>query len=252
MKRRGKAVQEHRTVLVCVLKNKSDRRILLRNHWYRIPVAFLPKRKFTHLAFYQPASFGRSGKRIEYYARISRSKIVKRIVLLPKDKKHPWANNDYLKIELARVRKLVCPIKNIVPRRVSFGFTNLKTLLSSKNILELYGVTPTEQIVSRGLHRLGIKTAKEFGVSKGGKRYCLDFAVFCRRGYIAIECDNLKAHSGKTRKSKDKQKDIFLKRHGWRVIRVKEQDVIERLDYCLWRVEKAVKNLGGQVGGQAD
>lgn len=233
-------------VLVCVLKSKSDLRILLRENWYRIPVAYLPRRKFTHLAFYQPAIFGNRGQQIQYYARANKRKIAKRIELLPKEKNHPRAQDDYLKIELAWVKKLEHPIKNIVPRRVSFGFTSLKSLLKAQDILELYGIAPTEQMAERGLNNLGIKTEKEFSVSKNGKRYRLDLAVFCLEGRIAIECDNLKAHSG-AQIEKDKVKDRFLERHGWHVIRLAEKDIIERLDDCLGLVAKAVNRLGGQA-----
>lgn len=232
--------------MVCILKDKRDLRILLQEKWYRIPMVFLPRRKFTHLAFYQPAEFGRFGKRIQYYARVLNRKTVKRIDLLPKEKNHPRANDDYLKIEVAWIKKLARPIKNVIPRRVTFGFTTLKSLLKAGDILELYGIAPTEQIIERGLNSLGIKTEKELTVSKEGKRYRLDLAVFCRRGRIAIECDNRKAHSG-VQVDKDKIKDAFLKRHGWHVIRLTERDITERLDDCLGQVVKAVGKLGGQT-----
>src|SRR3989338_140424 len=245
MKKDKKTSRRKNIVLVCVLKNKRDLRIMLKKNWYRIPIAYLPRRKFTHLAFYQPVEFGRFGKRIQYYARVKNRTVAKRIDLLPKEQAHPRAHDDYLQIELAWIKKLAYPIKNIVPRRVSFGFTTLKSLLKAGDLLELYGVSPTEQIVERGLQKLSIKTEKEFSVSKGGKRYRLDLAIFCRNGRIAIECDNLKAHSG-VQIAKDKKKDEFLKRNGWHVIRLKEQDITERLKYCLGLVVKAVDNLGGQ------
>ncbi|MEK7106967.1 MAG: hypothetical protein AAB899_02170, partial [Patescibacteria group bacterium] len=122
----GQKSSRKKIVLVCVLKDRRDLRILLKENWYRIPVAYLPRRKFTHLAFYQPAEFGRFGKRIQYYARVLKSTILKRIDLLPKEKNHPRAHDNYLKIEVAWVKKLARPIKNIIPRRVSFGFTSLK------------------------------------------------------------------------------------------------------------------------------
>src|SRR3989338_3904347 len=245
---KGQKSARKKIVLVCVLKNRRDLRILLKENWYRIPVAYLPRRKFTHLAFYQPASFGRSGKCIQYYARVKNRTVAKRIDLLPKEKSHPRAHDDYLRIGMAWVKKLEQPIKNIIPRRVSFGFTSLKSLLKAGDILELYGISPTEQIIERGLNNLGIKTRKEFGVFKAGKQYRLDLAVFCKNGRIAIECDNLKAHSGAVQMAKDEMKDEFLKRNGWHVIRVTEQDINERLDYCLGIVVKAVEKLGGQSG----
>src|SRR3989338_7041011 len=208
------AVLKSASVLVGVLKNKNDLRILLRDYWYRIPAVFMPKRQFKYLAFYQPAIFGRNGKRILYYACVVKREIVKRIALLPKETKHPRAHDDSIKITFQRIKELSRPIKNIIPRRISFGFTTLKKLLSAKDILELYGVPKTEQIMEKRLKRLGIKLNTEHSISmvrpphhkKEGKRYRIDIAVFCRDGQIAIECDNRKAHSSKAQTAKDKKK----------------------------------------------
>ena len=234
-----------KTVLVGVLKNKRDQRILLKEHWYRIPVAHLPKRKFNYIAFYQPAGFGKKGKRIEYYAPVFKNTISKRIDLLPSEPTHPRANDDYLRVEFKKIIKLLKPIKNIIPRRISFGFTSLKTLLSAKDILQLYGVVPAEKIVSQVLEGLGVKAVTEHTISEKGQRYRLDFAVFCQQGRIAIECDNLKAHSTKTQILKDRKKDKFLKSIGWQVIRLKEKDIIERLNFCTDQISRLVKTLGG-------
>ncbi|MBI2476471.1 MAG: DUF559 domain-containing protein [Candidatus Taylorbacteria bacterium] len=237
----------NKRVLVGVLKSQSDRRILRRQLWYRIPVSFLPKRKFSHIAFYQPACFGATGKRITYYARVVGKAVKKRIELLPGERQHPRANEDYLKVSFKEIRKLRKPIRNVIPRRVSFGFTSLKRLCASNDMLELYGVPPTEQILEQRLRRLGIKTFSQHVISKEGKRYRLDLAIFCDRGNIAIECDNRKAHSAKRQKLKDKQKNASLKKLGWRVVRFTEADIVEHLDSSASRVRKLVRSLGGQA-----
>lgn len=112
-------------VLVGVLKSKKDLRLLLREHWYRIPVAFLPRRAFTHIAFYQPAIFGKQGKRIIYFARVIGKEKFTRAALLPSEPNHPRASDEYVKFSFSSVQKLSQPVKNIIPRRVSFGFTTL-------------------------------------------------------------------------------------------------------------------------------
>lgn len=244
--RKRKITAKRNVVLVCVLKSKNDRKILLGHHWYRIPIAFLPKRRFDYLAFYQPALFGRRGRRIEYYGRITKKEKVTRIDLLPGESLHPRAYDDYMKFEFSKILKLARPVKNIIPRRVSFGLTSLTKLLSSRTILELYSVPPTEQIIKRGLDRLSITTQREHTVSQGPRRYRIDLAVLCDKGSIAIECDNRKAHSDKLQIKKDKRKDAFLRRLGWRVIRLKEKDIIERPNYCLGKVQKTSQALGGQ------
>ena len=234
-----------KTVLVGVLKSKDDLRILLKEKWYRIPVAFLPKRRFTHIAFYEPACFGARGKRIAYYARVSKMEVKKRIELLPSEPSHPRARDDYLKCSFLKIVKLKHPIRNIIPRRISFGFTDLKTLRSAKDILELYHVTPTEQIMEKALQRDGITVISQYRLSYKGKRYRIDLAVFCNRGNLAIECDNRRAHASKAQKLKDKQKDITLKRLGWRIVRLTEVEIIEHLDSCVFRVQKSIVSLGG-------
>ncbi len=231
---------EDKLVLVGVLKSKNDRRILLRHRWYRIPVEFLPKRRFEYIAFYQPIIFGKHGKRVEYYGKVLRKKVYKRIQLLPKEPDHPRAKDDYLKVEFAELKRLPRPVRNIIPRRVFFGFTSLGNLLSARDILELYGVPATEQIVGRRLKRYGIRATPEFSVRIEGKRFRLDFAIIRGGKCIAVECDNYKAHANKLQKRKDKMKDAYLRRAGWRVIRLKERDIIENLDSCIKRVQKVI------------
>ncbi|MGB9680695.1 MAG: endonuclease domain-containing protein [Patescibacteria group bacterium] len=231
-------------VLVGVLKNKRDLDILLTKGWYRVPTKYAPKRQFEYLAFYQPISFGRQGKCIRYYARILNCRTIKRSDLLPDELNHPKAGDNYFQIQVSQIKRLPRPIRNIIPRRISFGFTTLNHLLKSKNILQLYNVVPTEQIVEDGLRRANIKVVAQYRLS-GKKRYRLDFAVFCKKGKIAIECDNKKAHSNPSQKRKDKIKDTFLRRHGWIVIRLLEDDIVLNLKGCITRIKKIVRQLGG-------
>lgn len=237
-------------VLVGVLKSVQDLQILLRDHWYRIPADFMPKRKFGHIGFYQPTTFGKFGKRIEYYAKVTSCEKFRRLELLPQERNHLHAEDWYWKIGFDKIYRLARPIKNIIPRRVTFGFTTISRLLQSRNILELYGVAPTERIMAKALERVGIKPLVEYRVSWGKSikiRYRLDLAIFCKNGRIAIECDNDKAHASRSQRAKDQKKDRGLKRHGWKVLRLKECDITEHLDQCVSRVRELYDSLGGPV-----
>jgi len=232
-------------VLVGVLKDRHDLNILLKENWYRIPVRYAPKRRFDYLAFYQPLPFGYRGKCIRYYARVLNYRVIKRSDLLPDEQNHPGARDYYSQIRVGKIKKLPQPIRNIIPRRISFGFTTLNHLLKSKDILQLYNVTPTEPMVENGLSEAGIRAIPQYYVKGGEKRFFLDFAIFCQKGKIAIECDNKKVHSIPSQKKKDKIKDAFLRSYGWKVIRLPEDDIVSDLPGCIKRIKKAVRRLGG-------
>lgn len=232
-------------VLVGVLKDKRDLEILLKEKWYRIPTRYAPIRQFAYLAFYQPAHFGREGKQIQYYAPVARRQKFLRHILLPGESEHPRAREEYLRVQVRRIKILPRPIRNNTPRRVSFGFTTLSRLKISKNILQLYNILPTEEIMKNNLRHSGVKALPQYYVSVGGKRYCLDFAIFCKRGRIAIECDNKKAHSSTLQKQKDNAKDKHLRRHGWEVVRLTEGEIISNPRACTHSIRRVIKTLGG-------
>lgn len=50
-------------------------------------------------------------------------------------------------------------------------------------------------------------------------RYRLDFAFFCQEGKIDVECDNQKWHDRPAQKARDKERNHYLKDHGWTVLR---------------------------------
>ncbi|MDO8581751.1 MAG: DUF559 domain-containing protein [bacterium] len=229
-------------VLVGVLKDARDLRMLLTEHWYRIPVAHAPARHYTYLAFYQPAVFGKQGKCIRYYARVLDCKTVRRDKLLPDEANHPWAREEYLKIHVGKIQKLLRPIRNIIPRRVNFGFTTLHHLQTARDMLQLYDVVPIEQMVGDALERSGITALPEYTVTGNGTRYRLDFAILYARGKIAIECDNTASHTSQKARQKDKQKDQFLRRLGWTVIRLPERAIIANLDGCVTMIQGVIRN----------
>ncbi len=232
-------------VLVGVLKDERDFEILINEGWYRIPADHAPQRKFDYLAFYQPLEFGKSGKQIIYFARVLSRRKLKRIKLIPDEANHPRANDDYVRFGVDKIQKLTRAIKNIIPRRVIFGFTTLGQLYRSKNLLELYSIAPTEQIFEEALKRSGLKYASQRYVFCANKRFRPDFLIFCKNGKVAIECDNEKAHASPQQKTKDRKKDACLKDWGWTVIRFSENETIFDREGCLAKIQKLIHQLGG-------
>lgn len=230
------------SVLVCVLKTKRDKRILLEEGWYRIPSLYLPRRRFTHLAFYQPAAFGGRKKRIEYYARVKRMETRKRADLLPEEALHPRTQADYCRITVGKATRLPHPILNTSPRRVSFGFTSLKLLKRAKNILQIYQVPETEIILAKELRRRKINHTRQLVVKAGRRIYRLDFAIDWPKRMLAVECDNLRAHSSAEQRRRDGLRDKALQANGWRILRFNEEQIQENPRKCGQIIRECLTN----------
>ena len=233
-------------VLVGILKDKRDLNILLKKKWYRVPLFYAPKRRADYIAFYQPTSFGETGGCINYYAKIRNCEIVKRKNLLPYEYDHPYTDENYYKIKFSRIKKLSNPILNKNRMRISFGFTTLGKLFSAKDIVELFDVQPLEKIVCLALKKRNMKVSREhIFYLTNGKRYRLDFAIFCKKGYLNIECDSEKWHSQKSQIHKDIIRDRELKKEGWTILRLNEREIIKNIKKCIDKVEENIKKLGG-------
>lgn len=247
----------HKEVLIGVLKSPRDLAILQRKRWYRAPMSHIPVRGFEYVAFYQPAVFGREGKKIRYFAKVESRRTSKRVWLLPDEHSHPRAGEKYARIRIKKLKELDPPICNSSPRRVSFGFTTMALLLRAKNILQLYEVAETEEILYGAMRHAGLKPLRQAWVTgegrsardakrhaMAGRRYRLDFALLCARGKIAIECDNKKAHTSKRQLARDIAKDDFLRRHGWHVMRFIEEEIVLDAKRCARKIKKLAQKLG--------
>ena len=225
--------------LVCVIKTKKDRDILLEEKWYRIPLSHAPRRKPKFLAFYQGAAFKEAGERIELYGRIKYWRLKKRKEILPEEKKHPRANELYLQFFLSRVSKLRKPALNRGRVRISFGFTSLEKLRRSENIRGLFDITPMDDILEAMLKKNKIPFKREFVVKrKNGRIFRLDFALKRGKKPIDVECDGYRWHSQKQQRVKDKLRNEELKRLGWRVLRISEEELLKRPESVLKKITK--------------
>lgn len=235
----------NKVVLVGVVNRKKDLKIILNEKWYRIPVKYAPKKKAKFLAIYQTKIFGEEGKAINYYADIKSWSIFPRKELLPDEKEHPKAEQLYYKIQLGPIKKLPKRIKNTSRRRISFGFTTIEKLLKSKEVSQLFDIPPIELIMGKILKKNNIKAIKEYLFAKNRKRYFLDFAIFCKKGKIDLECDNEKWHSLSIQRKKDKERDVYLKKCGWIVLRFPGKEIITNPANCVKTLKKTINKLGG-------
>lgn len=233
-------------VLVGVVNRPKDLKIILNRHWYRIPMKYTPKRRPGYLAFYQTHVFGKEGKAIRYYAPVKSCSIARRLKLLPEEKDHPRAGEYYHKFNLGKVKQPDHIIRNNSRRRISFGFTTLTKLQQSEQICQLFDIIPLEDIMRQTLKKKGIEAVQEYCLMENGRcRYRLDFAIFCRHGKIALECDNEKWHSTPARRLTDSQRDRYLASRGWVVIRLPGKQIQRDIGPGLKGIEKTIDGLGG-------
>lgn len=146
------------TVLVAIINNPRDFAIARDEHWYRIPVKHAPTRAINApvLAFYQTKVFGPEAWAINYWARVRKWKVVKRIELLPQEASHPRAHNDYHKIHLGELKRLPQPIVSEKWRRITFIVTTWERLMRAREVHELLHGDIWEERLYRALRKMGI------------------------------------------------------------------------------------------------
>lgn len=125
-------------ILVAFLPTPRDLEIARLLGWYRIPLRSAPKVvAVDYLAFYQPASFGERGGRIEFVSEVRGHELTTRAELLRDEADHPRAREEYYKIQLGGLEKLKAPITTEKWKRVTFLYTTGEYLLQAKTLNDL-------------------------------------------------------------------------------------------------------------------
>jgi len=232
--------------LVAIMNNKADFARAAQEHWYRIPVRTAPKRMdFGHLAFYQTKIFGEEKWAVNYFAAVKDINIVKRFELLPQERDHPRAQEEYYRVGISNLERLPHPIPSRRWRRIVFIPTTLEKLLHAQEINDLWHESPLEDKLWRCLKKFQIPAERQFYEGTKKRRYCLDFAIFCAQGRINVECDSETWHSDPDAIARDNQRDEDLVYWGWSVLRFSSQDIRHNIKGCIERIQKRISELGG-------
>ena len=247
----GTEVQKE-LVLIGVVRRKIDLELVQREHWYRIPSHLTFRYRPRYLALYPTSGCGTRGGAITFYTTIKKISRVRRGELLPREKKHPRAKEWYWKLQLGPIQHLPHRIANRLRRRLTFAYTTRDRLLRAEEIGELFGIPPLEEILRKALLSARISSLPQFCVMSRKKcRYRIDFALFCRKGKIALECDHSRWHQRPERRVKDRQRDRWLKRHGWTVMHFSEDEITERLSSVIRSIKSRIRALGSQQIGES-
>jgi hypothetical protein len=237
-------------VLVVVMNNRRDFDIARNEGWYRIPYERAPARVGAdYLALYQTKVFGRERWAINYYAPITRYRVVTRHSLLPDEPGHPRADALYYKIEIGQLRPLAKPIPSRRLRRITFIPTTLRLLLEAEEINDLWCGSPQEERLWQMFKSNGISPERRYPLREDEEGYAIDFALFCTDGKVAVclesQCpaENISiVHEGRA------AEDYDLTAQGWTTIRLGTQDLAGSQATCVAGVLEVVERLGGMLG----
>jgi very-short-patch-repair endonuclease len=233
--------------IVCWLKSKSDLSILLTKGWYRIPISTKLDNllKVKYLAFYQSHNFGKESLIIKHYGTIKDITTKKREELFPDEPKNARTGKRYYKIRMKDMNILDSPVYSRRARRVIFLNTTLNKLQNAKELNDLFHCSPLEDILWNEfkIHDINAERQYYFGTPKN--YYCLDFAAFCKKGNLDIECDGEKYHSRFDKVVKDYKRDNFLTKKGWSILRYSTNQIIAETSYCIEEIKETILSKGG-------
>jgi hypothetical protein len=132
------SVQTTDLILVCLMPTPRDLEIARLLGWYRIPLRTAPKVvSVDRLAFYQPASFGEAGGRIDLTAAVRGHELTARSELLKEEQDHPRSGDEYYRIQLGPLEPLPRPVRAGRWKRLTFLYTTGEYLLKAETLNDL-------------------------------------------------------------------------------------------------------------------
>jgi len=234
--------------LVGIVPRKNLWDIIQEERWYHTPVESAPKNAAVaeYLGFYFPSVFGKELQyKVNFYAKIKKVDVVKRIELFPKEKEHERASKDYLQFHLGKIKELPKPILSLRWRRIVHIPTSCEKLFSAEEINDLYDTSPLEEKMYLEMKKREITVERQFYVKVRRRFYCLDFGIFCKKGNMDVECDGEKFHILPEALTRDRERNNELTSFGWSVLRFTGKQINQTIKDCFTKIERTIGNLGG-------
>jgi very-short-patch-repair endonuclease len=234
-------------VLVAIMNNQRDFRLLREELWYRVPVDKAPSRWPPRwLAFYQTKIFGDEAFAVHYYGRVRSIRVIRRRVLFPQEPLNPKSDRRYYQVHLQSLERLEHPIFSRRQRRIVFIPTTWQKFASAVEINDLWDESPLEDRLWAELKRLAIRAERQWLHPVGRARYFLDFALFCTKGKIDVETDGDTWHADPKRIPEDNRRDNDLEVSGWHVLRFNGHQIRESMsEYCVPKITEMINRLDG-------
>lgn len=152
-------------VLVAFIPTPKDLEIARVLGWYRIPYLKAPKVVAVDwLAFYQPASFGVDHQwQVAFAAPVQGHELARRGELFKDQQDHPRAKDEYYKIQLGPLVRLLSPIPARNWKRLTFLYTTGERLLTAETIKDLSVYDEERNVLWKALRERAL-TAQQYQV----------------------------------------------------------------------------------------
>lgn len=243
--------------LVALLPSADDFKIVRNRHYYRIPLRnkslprVLTEGRLQFLAFYHPKVFGPWAHSVRFVSAVKSVSVVKRRELVPFPETPAacaqWlhkAEEDYYKIEISPLQELPRPVISRKWRRIVFIETTDQKLFAASEINDLFRGNHLEEKLYQALKDAQVPAERQFHVQISRQHCFLDFAVFCKKGKLNIECDG-GYHDHMPVLDADRGRNNLLQSAGWSVLRFSASDVCYHMDKTLALVAETVEQYGG-------
>ncbi len=247
------------TVLIALMNSPKDFLLLKKEGWYRIPkMERTPKMvvdgRIKYIAFYHTSKFKKDKYSIQSYAKVIDIKLVSRQELFPTESlNHPKARKTYYKIQINQLLPLVRPIISQRPRRITFIPTSEEKFFHTIQLKEpeinfLFNDSLLENLLHQKLMEHRIFPERQYFLHDKDKKnnWILDFALFCKKTNINIECDGMAYHYKTTeQKLYDNKRNNHINGKDWKVLRYPTKDLTENMEATITQIKETIDKNGG-------
>ena len=169
----------------------------------------------------------------------------RQVGIFPTEPFNERSNKLYYKINLEKLLRLPNAVKSLRHRRILFITTTVKKFEQAEEINDLFYGTPIEERLWKAFKRNRILAERQFMETIKQKNFNLDFAVFCKKSKIAVECDGDRYHLKEQAVRRDKKRDNLLESKGWNVLRYSTDELTRDLEQTVSQIKETINHYGG-------
>lgn len=236
-------------MLVGIVTTKADRDLFHSEGWYRVPQEHWPHKdpnwKPSWVAIFESVQASEGQQCIRYYGRVKEIRSRTGAELFPGVPRGGREHRKYWQIVVDEALERSEPILFHRNRRNPFILSTLERFERARSASELMVGSHLEELLWDRLRGEQIPVEREWPVDVGGKRYWLDFALFCRERDIDVEVDGDSYHIKPERAAYDNERNNRLTSEGWGVLRFSTAEIEHGMSQVMARIRATINAARG-------